>query len=118
MTQTETARRLTAAEDEIRVLRAELSALRRASAETRMMVKLAAMQTPESAEILDALAAPASDFGEPRTEPPRPRLRMVHSEGQAPEPARALPPRLRAVDSVGGRDMDEALRRVRGGEGR
>ncbi|MDX2676190.1 hypothetical protein [Streptomyces soliscabiei] len=99
MTHTETAERLAAAEDEIRTLRAELSALRRAAAETRVMVLLAAQETPEAREILRALTSKSSDFGVPQTSRPAARghLRLVH-----------------AADSVSGHEMDEALRRVRG----
>lgn len=122
MTQTETARRLQAAEEEIRSLRAELSALRQAAAETRIMVLLAAQETPEAREILGALTATSSDYGAPRTDrpTPRPRLQLVHSADLVPQPAQVRRPRLqtaRTVDSVSGQDMDEALRRVRGGEG-
>ncbi|MDX5565638.1 hypothetical protein PYK79_23140 [Streptomyces sp. ID05-04B] len=101
--QPETVRRLAAAEGEIRALRAELSALRVAAAETRMLVLLAADESPEARGILSALK-----FGVPATQPAaaRPRLRLVP------------PPRPAAADSVGGRDMDEALRRVRATEAR
>ncbi|MDQ0684845.1 hypothetical protein QFZ56_003808 [Streptomyces achromogenes] len=115
MTQTETVRRLTAAEDEIRTLRAELSALRVAAAETRLMVLLAADESPEARGILSALTA-SPEFGTPQTEPAdaRPRLRLVRGGGQDPQPAPMPRPRPVAVDSVGVQDMDEALRRVRG----
>ncbi|MDW4904695.1 hypothetical protein RB628_04880 [Streptomyces sp. ADMS] len=95
---TETEQRLAAAEEELRTLRAELSALKVAAAETRVMVTLTAMQTPEARSILSALTAEPSDYGVPQKPRPaaRAHLRLVH-----------------ATDGVSGQDMDEALRRVR-----
>lgn len=100
MTQTETERRLVAAEQELRTLRAELSALKVAAAETRVMVKLTAMQTPEARELLGVLVAEPSDYGVPQKPRPaaRPRLRLVDGGGEG---------------SASGQDLDEGLRRVR-----
>ncbi|MFF2212884.1 hypothetical protein [Streptomyces antibioticus] len=120
-THTDLERRLRDAED-------RLSRLLIKVAEVNVLVGvlMASRHRPEGTskeEAIEVVAQSAALVIESGEHLDRRHLYLAHSEDviEQPAPKRRRRPRLRAVptgDSVSGQDMDEALRRVREGDGR